>query len=65
MSLLWSADFVYYAIKCKLIKMSNILKQYKASTVLNVEKFQMFINDVYNLLEMLSMLLIHFWNIWT
>ena len=47
----YDAELVYYAIKCKLIKKSNILKQYKASTVLNVDNFKVFIIDVYNLFD--------------
>ena len=47
----YDADLVYYAIKCNLIKKSNILKQYKASIVLDVDNFQMFINEVYNLFD--------------
>ncbi len=39
----YDADLVYYALKCKLVKKQNILKQYKASDVLDVNNFQMFI----------------------
>jgi hypothetical protein len=47
----YDADLVHYAIQCKLIKKKNILKQYKASTVLDVDNFETFIKDVYNLFD--------------
>ena len=43
----YDADLVYHAIQCKLIKKSNILKQYKASTVLDVDNFEKFISQPY------------------
>ena len=47
----YDADLVHYAIQYKLIKKKNILKQYKASTVLDVDNFETFIKDVYNLFD--------------
>jgi hypothetical protein len=47
----YDADLVYYAFQCKLIKNKNILKKYKASTVLDVNNFELFIKDVYNLFD--------------
>ncbi len=38
---------VYYGYKCKIIKKSNILKQYKASTILDINNFETFIKNVY------------------
>ncbi len=45
---------MYYAVKCKLIKKSNILKQYKASATLDVPNFEILWKnqkDVYNLFD--------------
>ena len=36
----YDADLVYYAYKCKLIKKRNILKQYKASSILDINNFE-------------------------
>ena len=36
----YDADLVYYAYTCKLIKKRNILKQYKASTILDINNFE-------------------------
>ena len=36
----YDADLVYYACQCKMIKKNNILKQYKASTILDVDYFK-------------------------
>ena len=47
----YDADLVYYAYKCKIIKKSNILKQYKASTILDINNFDTFIKDVYKLFD--------------
>jgi hypothetical protein len=47
----YDADLVYYAIQCKLIKKSNMLKQYKASTVVDIDNFEKIIKDVYNLFD--------------
>ncbi len=47
----YDEDLVHYAIQCKLIKKSNILKQYKASTFLDVDNFETFIKEVYNLFD--------------
>ena len=43
----YDADLVYYAYQCKLIKKKNILQQYKASTILDVNNFTSFIEEVY------------------
>ncbi len=45
------AYLVYYAPECKLIKKKNILLQYKSSTVLDVDNFKNFIEEVYNLFD--------------
>ena len=47
----YDADLVYYAYECKLIKKKNILLQYKSSTVLEVDNFKTFIEEVYNLFD--------------
>ena len=47
----YDADLVYYAYECKLIKKKNILLQYKSSTVLDVDNFKNFIEEVYNLFD--------------
>ena len=47
----YDADLVYYACECKLIKKTNILLQYKSSTVLDVDNFKSFIEEVYNLFD--------------
>ena len=47
----YDADLVYYAHECKLIKKKNILLQYKSSTVLNIDNFKTFIEEVYNLFD--------------
>jgi hypothetical protein len=47
----YDADLVYYAYECKLIKKKNILLQYKSSTVLNIDNFKTFIEEVYNLFD--------------
>ncbi len=47
----YDADLVFYAYKCKIILKSNTLKQYKASTTLDVNNFEIFIKDVYKLFD--------------
>jgi hypothetical protein len=42
----YDADLVYYAFQCKLIKKKNILKQYKASTVLDVNNFELLLKTL-------------------
>ncbi len=47
----YDADLVFYACQCEIIKKNNILQQYKASTILDVDNFKSFINEVYNLFD--------------
>jgi hypothetical protein len=47
----YDADLVFYACECKLIKTKNIFLQYKSSTVLAIDSFKNFIEEVYNLFD--------------
>ena len=47
----YDADLVYYAYEYKIIKESDIKKQYKSNLVLNVDNFKSFIEDVFKLFD--------------